>query len=68
MRFNCFQDGTIMAWVSNQTNKPSYYAYYTDKHPIWRNETTRKIPFVTKKNERPLLQRKKWVIRKSIRN
>lgn len=30
VRFNCFQHGAIMAWVSNQTNKPSYYA---DKHP-----------------------------------
>jgi hypothetical protein len=30
-RFHCFQDGASMAWVFNQTNKPSFYSH---KHPI----------------------------------
>jgi hypothetical protein len=49
-RFHFFQDGASMAWVSNQTNLPSFLpSFYSQKHPVLRNENARKIPFVTKK-------------------
>jgi hypothetical protein len=67
LRFHCFQDGATMVWVYTQTNKKKPTCY-TDKHPIWRKETTWKIPLVTKKNALPLLPTEKWVIIKSIRN